>query len=257
MRNNNLKDLYVDYPFLPVVTAPAWFKSVKYMRITVVLDAFQPTEMGRNGNFITATLTGISPTKVYVNVTCQQYSWNHDYEIDVFTGTIPSGNNYVYTDSELPTLTGLSYQIHPDCMVFQQIAPTLHMEKTTSSSSPVMQLEKGASGISQWLFADLVASELVDGVLRLANGHNVDVSGSSDTVLFTGTPGAGIGQWVTAPYSTEGSSFDGFRGKGLRSINGKTGHVLITGDRSVAVDRGDGDNTLAISPVYEDGGAQE
>ena len=250
MRNNNLKDLYVDYPFLPVASAPAWFKSIKYMRIMVTLPVCQPKVIEHNGATVSVYLKAITATDAIVHVDCLQYDYHQDLSVKIFVGSIPCGNSYLYTTEDLPVLSGLSYQIHPDCLVFQQEAPVLHMEVWNGSSSPVMTLEyNGEHDISQWLKADLV-EKLMDQVLWLANGHNVEVSGSSDTVIFTGTPGAGKGIWDTPPYSTESTTFDGHRGVGLHSINGKTGQVFIRGDRSVDV-QGSTTNTLILKPVAE------
>ena len=246
--HNNLKDLYVSYPFMPVASAPSWFRNIKFLRVTVVLPAGMPNVPEANGDYIQATLTAITASTAYIRVRCPVYSWNYMYEVPVFTGEIPTGNSYVYTDETLPESSGFSYRIHPSCLVFQQIAPALKIEGPAGYQPPVMQLTDYNNGeYSQWLYFSRLYA-LADGVLRLANGNNVEVSGSSDSVLFTGTPGAGRGIMSAKPYAVgdNDSSFDGVMGKGLKSINGHTGNVLLQGTGAVVVEPGNDGHSLYI-----------
>lgn len=248
---NNLKDLYVSYPFMPVASSPSWFKSVKFMRVMVTLPASQPVTSELNGDYIVATLKTLSASQATVHVVCNTYGFEEDVTVPVFTNSVPTGNSYLYTDSALPTLSNLSYRIHPSCLVFQQTAPTLTMEVHSGNENPVVQLEYSNGVVSQWIRADKIEELQIDRVLWLANGHNVDVSGSSDTVIFTGAAGAGTGIWDIVPYSTESTTFDGYRGKALRSINGKTGNVIIQGDLSVAVEKAETPAAaLKVTPIY-------
>ena len=243
---NNLKDLYVSYPFMPVETAPSWFRNVKFLRVMVILPAGMPTTISTNGDYIQATLVDLSPDTAYIQVQCPMYSWNHTYEVPVFTGDIPTGNSYLYADTALPELSGLSYRIHPSCLVFQQVAPTMVIEGPDTPSTPVMQLTDYNDGeYSQWLLYSKL-HDLANGILRLANGYNVEVSGSSDSVLFTGTPGAGKGIMPSQPYYAADNSFNSVLGKGLKSINGHTGNVLLQGTGSVVISPGDDGHSLSI-----------
>lgn len=245
---NNLKDLYVSYPFMPVASAPDWFRNVKFLRVTVILPAGMPYALEANGDYIQATLIAISASTAYIRVRCPMYAWNHMYEVPVFTGGIPTGNSYVYTEEALPELSGLSYRIHPSCLVFQQIAPALKIEGPDGSQTPVMHLTDYNNGeYSQWLYFSRLY-DLADGVLQLTNGNNVEVSGSSDSVLFTGTPGAGRGVMQNKPYAVadNDSSFNGVLGKGLKSINGHTGNVLLQGTGVVVVEPGNDGHSLYI-----------
>lgn len=245
---NNLKDLYVSYPFMPVASAPDWFRNVKFLRVTVILPAGMPDTLEANGDYIQATLTDLSSTTAYIQVKCPMYSWTHTYEVPVFTGGIPTGNSYMYTDEALPELSDLSYRIHPSCLAFQQIAPTLRIEGPDDSQTPIMRLTDYSNGeYSQWLYFSRLY-DLADSVLRLANGNNVEVSGSSDSVLFTGNPGAGRGVMLTRPYAVKDSdsSFNGVMGKGLKSINGHTGNVLLQGTGAVIVEPGNDGHSLYI-----------
>ena len=248
---NNLKELYVSYPFMPVDVMPDWFGSVKFMRITVVLPARQPVNMQMNGDFIKATLISISQTTAQVRVECAQYGYNEVQPVDVFTGGIPYGNSYIYTDGALPTATGLSYRIHPGCLVFQQTAPALRMERWVSEQTPAMKLrlvfdnDQKIEGIPQWVASGDTGMASIEGSLVLEDGQNVEVSGSSGNVVFTGAAGAGKGIWKDDPRDISDASYNGYRGIGLRTINGHSGNVLIRGDRSVEIDPAEG-TTIAI-----------
>lgn len=261
MFNNNLRELYVSYPFLPITSepddpqpTPDWFRNVKYMRVMVDLPAQDPVDPGSNGDFIQATLTAISSQTVTVHVVCSVYGsyvngswvpWSKDINVPVFTGIdIPTGNSYLYTDTLLPTLTGLGYKIHPGCLVFQQSAPILQME-TTAGDSPVRpSVDYTGDSIVQSGSISEAGLLWVRTALRLENGHNVEVSGSSANVVFTGAAGAGKGTWDALPYD-EGETLDGYQGKGMRSINGHHGDVLMLYDKSVEIIP-DGLDTLII-----------
>jgi hypothetical protein len=230
---NNLKDLNISYPFLPVETMPDWFRHIKYMRVSVTLPAQQPEEQTQNGDNIIATLVELGGYTSKVRVQCKTYGYDEEISVPVFTGSIPHGNSFIYTDSVLPHLTGLSYRVHPSCLMVQQEAPLLRVETYNDTTPPKMQLKYEDGDISQWLAYDIIES-ILDGILILNNGNNLEVSGSSDSIMFTGAVGAGTGVFAAPPY-TKDSSFDAFRGKALRSINGKSGNVLISGQQSVAV----------------------
>lgn len=243
---NNLKDLRISYPFLPVETAPAWFGSIKFMRVVVTLPAKEPLDLQKNGDYIKATLTTLAGNLAIVHVECAAYGswgmdandqpvltpWSANIAIPVFIGVMPYGISYIYADSQIPTIQGASWRIHPSCLVFQQEAPKVSIE--TSGSAPAVELTYSDGDISQWIVADII-EDITDGILWLDNGHNIEVSGSSKSVLFTGAAGAGTGTWSESPCDDSSTTFDHVRGKALRSINGKTGNVLINGEQSVKI----------------------
>lgn len=246
---NNLKELYVSYPFMPVDVMPDWFGNVKFMRITVVLPASQPVDLQMNGDFIKATLVSISQTTAQVRVECTQYDYDRLQSIPVFTGGIPVGNSYLYTEGALPTATGLSYRIHPGCLVFQQIAPALRMERWLSEQTPAMKLRlnivDGDKEVHQWVGNTETGMASIGSSLVIEDGQNVEVSGSSGNVVFTGAAGAGKGIWKDDPRDTSDASYNGHRGIGMRTINGHPGNVILRGDRSVEIDPVEG-TTITI-----------
>jgi hypothetical protein len=88
-----------------------------------------------------------------------------------------------------------------------------------------------------------------DDILELENGHNVEISGGSDSIVFTAAAGIGKGVFPVKFY-TQADNLAGKRGVGMHSINGRTGDVLIHGDRSVEVDTVG--NTVTITAVNQD-----
>jgi hypothetical protein len=68
--------------------------------------------------------------------------------------------------------------------------------------------------------------------LSFEDGFNVSVSGSDSSLVFTGTAGAGNGVWTVSPFA-DIPSWNTNPGRGLRSINGQTGAVMLEGSPSV------------------------
>lgn len=232
---NDLKDLNISYPFMPVASMPEFFGNVKNMRVLIELPAMQPVDNGKNGDFITAILKGFHNAdgdKARVHIVCASYGYAEDIEVPVFYGTLPTGNSWLYTDGPVPMTLDMNYRIHPSCLIFQQLAPVLHLEMPSSGLPPVdVKLEDDDVLSPYMLDTDLFTW---DDWLELVNGNNVEVSGSSDSVVFMGAAGIGRGTFPVSPYTTD-SSVNGRRGVGLRSINGLAGNVLIQPDRSVDI----------------------
>lgn len=242
---NDLRSMYICYPFMTVDSIPDWFKYVKDMRIVVTLPAMQAAHMDQNRENIKITLTSISHTTAIIKLSCASY-WITDKEISipVFTNTLPGTPSFVCATEVLPTLTGLSYDIHPACLVFMQKAPVLWMEQESRNGEPyvMVELEDGVPVQKIYNTDDRRISD----VLRLMNGKNVGVTGSSSSVLFTCGVGLGSGTYQKKPYTEDPETFTYAQGKRLRSINGQTGDVLISGDRSVEIT-----NTQATISIKE------
>ena len=234
---NDLKDLNISYPFMPVEETPAFFTAVKNMRIIIELPAMQPTVADRNGDFITAYLTGIVGSTATVHVVCHWYGYNENIDVPIVYGGIPTGNNWMYALDAVTWPENApeeGYRIHPACLAFQQKAPTLYIEGSTTGTPPIVTYPEDPDDeyMSPYLLdTDMIAWE---DWLELENGHNVEVSGSSDSVVFTGAVGIGKGVFPAKPYVTD-DDWSYKKGLGIRSINGLTGDVLILGERSVDV----------------------
>ena len=139
--SNELKDLSVSYPFMPVAVQPAFFRNVKYMRIVVVLPAMQPAALAKNGDYITAMLTGFDAEYAHVRIVCTAYGYSENYDVPIIRSGIPTGNNWMYVEGDIvwPQDAPVSgYRIHPSCLTFQQNAPMLAIEGSTSGLPPVI-----------------------------------------------------------------------------------------------------------------------
>lgn len=248
--SNELKDLSISYPFMPVAVQPAFFRNVKYMRIVVILPAGQPVNLAKNGDYIVAMLTGFDATTAHVRVTCSAYGYSENYNVPIVWSGIPTGNNWMYVEGDIEwpqDAPEAGYRIHPSCLVFQQMAPILKIEKSDSGLPPVIIQQDDDDTISPYMLdTDMFQW---DDILELENGHNVEVSGSSDSIVFTAAAGIGKGVFPVKFY-TQADNLAGKRGVGMHSINGRTGDVLIHGDRSVEVDTVG--NTVTITAVNQD-----
>lgn len=245
-----LKDMSISYPFLPIAQQPDFFRNVKYMRVVVVLPAMQPINMNKNGDFIKAALVGIAdPMIALVRVTCPAYDYEENIQVPIFYEQMPKGYSWMYADGspEWPyNFPEEGYRIHPSCLVFQQAAPLLKIEGTTSGLPPVIiQMDDDDTVSPYMLDTDLFQ---YDDTLELENGHNVEVSGNSSAIVFMAAAGIGRGIFQAKPY-TQADNLAGKRGVGMRSINGLTGNVLMHGDRSVEVDMTG--NTVMITAVNQ------
>ena len=231
---NDLKDMYIMYPFLPVESPPEWFKQIKYMRLTWLFGARKPVSQTMNGDFMVAMVTGVSQERLTIHMVCPYYDMDSEVDISIVRDSIPTNASYAYAVGDLPTITGLNYRIHPACFVLNQSFPGILFEVPSGGSQPSMQVAYDGEDITQTMTGTEVYDISLARPLPFENGNNVEVSGSSDSIVFTGAPGAGKGStWSTAPISAD--SLPDYQGKGLRSINGMHGNVIFQGDRSVDV----------------------
>ena len=250
--------MYIMYPFLPVENPPEWFKQIKYMRLTWYIGLGKPIPQNMNGDFLIATVTGISQTYMTISMYCPYYGINDDADIPISRNSIPTDTSFVYAEGDLPTLTGLSYRLHPSCFVVMQALPSINFELPDGGTQPSMQVAYDGEHVTQHVTGTRVYAVARDKSLVFENGNNVEVSGSSDSVVFTGAPGAGKGNvWETSPISAD--SLPKYQGKGLRSINGKRGkhgNVIFQGDRSVDVNNTNDPAApgIIITPVRQSNG---
>ena len=118
-------------------------------------------------------------------------------DVDARTKLSMLGSSYVLTNGTVTSGALLaSMDIHPDCLVFTQEAPTLTLETQTGA------VTFGSS-------------------LKLTDGYNTTVTDTGDGVLITGIEGGGLGRLPTDRMK-EGMC-------GLRSINGIEGAVSLSG----------------------------
>lgn len=195
---NSLNDLYVCYPFMPIAERPDFFQHVKDIRVTATMPAANILPQYKNLNSLSATLVGFGTEVVgtqevdvaYVTVVCTQYGYMETLPVRIWN-TVPATESYCLVDDDFEIPGGeVLYELHPDCIYLQQIAPRL-------------------TGFP----AQLICSD----------GYNVEATASTSGVSFYGAPSVGLGSWLntTCP--------EGRSGVGLNTINGIIGDVSISG----------------------------
>ena len=219
----NLKDLYVSYPFLPVDDAPEWFRHIKDVRLVVVLPAANPISEYRNKNNIQAWLTGIDHTHMVAtfHVQCLQYgitAYTLTANLVKWESGSPAANSYVVIDdtqladtsdgslTPLPVLSDVAYELNPDVLIFMQEAPTLSYDQTAFGTE-----------------------------VHVANGNNVSVSAVTTGVSFLGGLGVGKGRYTEVPWELRDVA-PAMQGLGARSINGMQDMVWLSGSFPLVVE---------------------
>ena len=217
----SLKDLYISYPFLPILNPPDFFQHIKDIHVVLELPA-QDLLLGyknnRNGNYVRAWLTALVSADgdidayAEVKVQCSQVQ-DELFTVKLpfidWTGGVPHTANWLMCDNEL--LEDLSsieaftpYELNPDVLVLMQKAPALYKGKAK-----------------------------LDHTLHVGNGHNTTVTLSNGQLAFYGASGVGSGLYgMNTPFALS----DDKQAAGLRSINGLTGDVRIEGTYPVRLD---------------------
>ena len=194
---NSFNDLYVCYPFLPIAERPDFFQHVKDIRVTATMPAANILPQYKNLSSLSATLVGFGTEVMgveevpvaYVTVVCAQYGYMDTISVRVWT-SVPSTESYCLVDEDFEAPEGdLIYELHPDCIYLQQVAPKL-------LGYPAQ--------------------------LACSDGYNVEATASTSGVSFYGAPSVGLGMWQTACPA-------GRSGVGLNTINGIIGDATITG----------------------------
>lgn len=200
---NSLKDLYISYPFMESVypALPAWTEHVKDLHIVAELEPGDTTS-DTNGDRLMAFVVDFDTTNMEADVEIWYGNQVVACTVPIYVDTdgCPDTQTYMLVDSGFAPSGTYGQRIHPDCIVYLQKAPSIARQFTA--------------------------------VADFQNGYNVIASDIEDGVLFYGVEGGGLGNEVVvlggssavAPYAM---------GKGLRSINGKSGAVWIRGDYPV------------------------
>ena len=214
-----LKDLAVSYPFMPEVTTPDALKHIKDVRLVYTLPAVTATIGNSHTLTFHASLISINAYEASFQVVCTPFAVDTLVTVPVYIGvdTCPATNSYVLVDAAV-SYSG-THKLHPDCLLFLQEAPKLFA---------VSRLD-----ITKEDVATNVSSNAFGKRIKIENGNNVVVTGSSKTLRFTGGVGAGTGVYTSSPWIDATLVPD--ETKGLISINGITNDVIITGAPSVTV----------------------
>lgn len=231
--SNALKELAVSYPFMPDASTPASLKRIKDVRIVYILPAADMVEPGRHSLEHYAELISISEDEAIFKIVCVVFGVDEQVTVPVIVGidAVPTTNSYVLVDEPV-TYSG-THSLHPDCLLFLQLAPRLSVVERTNVT------KEGTA-----VYSDPVP---VSGpTVKINNGHNVRVSGSTSNIRFSGGAGAGKGLYEELPF-IDITPEDLQIGQGLRSINGLTHNVNIIGDTSARVQSFSG-ITIQITP---------
>lgn len=218
----SLKDLYISYPFLPVPTAPEFFKQVKDIRLVLELpatDVLLGYKNNRNGNYVRAWLTGFARNgqtgaRALLRIQCSQLSEDmieSFVELYSWEGILPSNQSYMLCDpaliDTLPVISeGIVYELNPEVLVLLQKAPKLYKD---GSVQPLPE------------------------VIRVERGYNVSPTITNDTISFYGAVDVGSGTYpINQPFSLSTAT----QAQGARSINGLRGSVTVEPTFPVRID---------------------
>ena len=230
MSIDSIVSLQTYYPF----TSPsedAMQKAVQQLVLDARLYVTLPasfTEPPQIGEWLTAELTGVETTATDANFTftieCQSLSQPITIELSGvdYRDPVPAGS-FVLINKDLLS-AGMSLPIsglplHPSCLVIWQETPVIQLRTTTSMASDG---SRATSVVS-----------LTDGA-KFRSGYNVSAGVRNGTLYFRGYAGGGIGRYSLSPWSDISELYPK-RARGLRSINGLYGDVVITGSRTAAV----------------------
>lgn len=228
--HNSLPDLYVSYPVLVASDDPALkpdLQHVKDARIMVVVDTRWPGTQTENSDQISAQLIEIvvegGEYVAHVHFNCSTFNTYAGMDIPVFIGSVPaSATSYVLIDEYTEGMDVMG-RLHPDCIVVLEEA--VQMTVHTSTDIKVSGTATGPTSGVYTLFGN---------VLAFADGYNVTVSGDGGGLLLNSFSGGGKGAYVVSPF-VDGPSNLFNRPRGLRSLNGASGHVRILGVGGVEV----------------------
>lgn len=150
-----------------------------------------------------------------------------DATLDVATQTV---DNVEY---------GIPVELHPDCLVLLQAAPTITLYTRTHIPSSEDSMDEAS---------DIVSEPVIQSGVSLTDGHNTTVEDIDGTLVLTAADGLGLGVYTVPPYDPAEPGYEGMAYKGLRTINGLQGTVSIeaTGTFSVTTDSKNNEIELAI-----------
>ena len=243
----SLRDLSVWYPLLPGVDAASGVpKLVLDMRILVLLPA---TNVDEQDSF-NLYMSSLTTTEMTVNVVMNANT--------IDTLTVPCyigrdsrpniGQSYVILDEAVndstdPLWEDAPLKIHPDCVLFRKARPKLYIHDRGAVSKT-----DNVNGVDGRVTpGDMPAYSM--STLSIENGHNIAVEYEDSAIRFTGGGGAGKGLYTIPPYS-DLSTYELEPSHGLRSINGISGNVQMSGVGDVLLTAAveDKDITLTIAP---------
>ena len=218
---SNIKELAVSYPFLPLTTVPGALKHIKDVRIIYILPVGDGAATSSHSLEHYAELIAITEAVASFRIVCTILNIDEQVDVPVTTGVdvVPVANSYIIVDEPV-AYTG-THRLHPDCVLFMQQAPRLSVrERTDVTKNDEATYEEPI----------LIAGPTI----AINDGHNVQASGTTAGMRFTGGVGSGKGIYTELPYN-DVEPDDVKMGHGLKSINGITDAVTIAGSSSVSL----------------------
>lgn len=230
---DTLRDLASWYP----ITAqegkiPEIVPHILDVRVCITLDASDlkaQIDKLEGKNVFSVTLSNITPNicSVHCESPLDLPSDFIDFTIPVYIGRdiLPNtGRSYLILDEELTYDSEL--KLHPDCVIFEQKAPTISL-RTRDTVSFVDSYEVDG-------FVGNARTYTYKNKLSFNDGHNVTVAFKDNTVIFNALSGAGLGLYREPPFVEPNLSY-AQKIYGLTSINGFYPEITIKGYKNINV----------------------
>lgn len=234
----SVRDLAAWYPFMPnAAEKPWWADRILDMRLVITLPEAELDDQdeGLNEDLIKVYLKSFSPTTATISLLSPVLPADTEVEVPVYAGrdSMPTSQSYIIVDSDFSdSESDCGTPVHPACFILLQRAPKLgFMTRTKVSSIDGTSDQSDSSGQSRIDGADY-SDSTVYYPDRLENGNNVEIYVTGDSIVFSASPGAGTGVYTTPPY-TDVQSYSVDPSRGLRSINGLSGTVMLANGPSV------------------------
>ena len=228
---DTLRDLAVWYPFLPTeAKIPDAVPHILDIKVCITIPAIDVRRLSNivNGSLFSVYVSSLSDTNCTVLYQSPIAELNGTLNIPVHVGrdSRPEfGESYVVVAQPV-SYSGDRLQLHPDCLVFMQLSPSITLHDRTHVSV-VDSYETDGNMKSPKLFRFANS-------LTLCDGYNVKVSMSDGSAAVVGASGKGLGLYRTPPYIEDGLNYSKTV-YGLNTINGITTDVTISGSTVVSV----------------------
>lgn len=212
---NSLADLATWYPLLPVDgddgTALSICRCIKDLRVTIPVPVHKDLS---SVDSIRCVLTSVSASYIMFRATLGESILDIDGGMECYLDArdVPGdAESFAIVDPSLQTASGLSLQVHPDCL-------SVELDRSAADTGPLVLYDADGNPVSELKFRD---------------GYNVSVQFKDGTLTFTARAAAGRGTYA----ATDSLARDYARImagriksaiKGVRSINGLTGTVRFS-----------------------------
>lgn len=230
---DTLRDLASWYPIIAQGgKIPDIVPHILDVRVCITLEASDlkaQIDKLEGKNVFSVTLSNITPN--ICNVHCESPlslpSDFIDFTIPVYVGRdiLPNtGRSYLILDEELSYADEL--KLHPDCIIFEQKAPTIKL-CTRDVVSTVDSYEVDG-------FVGRAKTYEYTNKLSFTDGHNVSVDFKDNTIVFKAISDAGLGLYKEPPFVEPNLSY-AQKIYGLTSINGFYPEAAIKGYKNISV----------------------